>query len=182
MELLAFHRYMGQGVGKLAALDVGTKHVGLAITDETKRFVVGSDTLKRKGSDATQHRLADASVQAFTKQLQNVIDKEKIVGLVVGIPLHNGVSTPFCKEIVDLMLRIQCTLPQSTSLLSNIENIPSPMPFTLWDEQYSTMEGRRLVAQTTSKRSVYLKRKDSMAASVIMQKFLMYKENVYDRE
>lgn len=175
------------GVGKLAALDVGTKHVGLALTDESRRFVIRGDTLKRK-SGRGEHRLASSSVEFLTRQLQAFIAKEKVRGLVVGIPLHNEKPTPFCQEIVDLMLRMDCFLPDPVSLPSVDTSAmpprtsPEHMPFTLWDEYGSTVEGRRLVKQTSTKRSVYLKQKDSIAASVILQEFLLHSEEEYARD
>jgi len=154
-------------LGKLASLDFGTKHVGVAITDASRAFVVPHSTLARTKPPA--HRMSRTSVQTLGQNLQNVIDNEQICGIVVGLPLKDGETTLFCKEIVDVMLRMNCNLPTTTD---NITNDITQVPFTLWDEYASTMDSRRLVAATSNKRSVYLKKKDSMAASVILQKFL----------
>jgi RNase H-fold protein (predicted Holliday junction resolvase) len=200
MQLQDFCRKVVQtrSPGKLIALDVGTKHVGLAHTDASRRFVTEGavKSLKRSSkTDGSEHRLSGPAVTQLGLKLQRIIDKEQACGLVVGIPLKDGDPTPFCKEIVDLMLRLDCTLPTPTpsktdssiSSSTSTEAAASDresreMPFTLWDEQYSTMEGRRLVASATSKRSVYLKRKDSIAASVILSKFLAHSEMVPQEE
>ena len=170
--------------GKILSLDVGKKHVGLALSDESKQFVSPSITLGRP---------------ALASAMQELVNKEKVCGVVVGIPLLDGKPTPFCTDIVNLMLSMQVLTSESDSpspvldanrLTQNTGNvrpsqIPSEtapartrqlMPFTLWDEQFSTMEARRFVAQSTSKRNIYLKHKDSVAAAVILQKFLVFAE------
>jgi len=190
--------------GKLISLDVGKKYVGLAFSDESKVFVNPASTLNRVQAASLaaangyfqvykkKERMCDSAVSYLATNLQAVINKENVCGVVVGIPLKDGEPTGFCQEIVDLMLRLKCTLPnQSLPMLAANETTSSftitdaeagteteanAMPFTLWDEQYSTMESRRLVAQSTDKRSVYLKHKDSVAAAVILQKFLTFAE------
>jgi RNase H-fold protein (predicted Holliday junction resolvase) len=178
--------------GKILSLDVGRKHVGLALSDESKQFVSPAITLGRAS-------LASA--------MQELVNKEKVCGVVVGIPLLDGKPTPFCTDIVNLMLSMQVLTSDSDPLspllgadcLSHPQNagnriLPEAhdqtlsararqlMPFTLWDEQFSTMEARRFVAQSTSKRSIYLKHKDSMAAAVILQKFLVFAEAEHVKE
>lgn len=153
--------------GKILSLDVGTKHVGVALSDESKQFVSPSVTFGRF---------------ALTSSLQEIVNKENVCGLVVGIPLRDGKPTRFCTEIVNLMLSMPIIKPNTALNLeerdkdNDKEQQPHHMPFTLWDEQYSTMEARRLVGQSTNKRSLYLKHKDSVAAAVIMQKFLVHAE------
>jgi RNase H-fold protein (predicted Holliday junction resolvase) len=175
--------------GKILSLDVGKKHVGLALSDESKQFVSPSITLDRT---------------ALASAMQELVNKEKVCGIVVGIPLLDGKPTPFCTDIVNLMLNMQVRISDSDpgslmleanrlsqmigNRISSQEQAQTPpargrqlMPFTLWDEQFSTMEARRFVAQSTSKRNIYLKHKDSVAAAVILQKFLVFAEAEYDK-
>lgn len=186
--------------GKLISLDVGKKYVGLALSDESKRFVNPADTLLRVPAVSLasangyvqvykrKERMCDSAVDYLSKNLQAVIEKENACGVIVGIPLKDGKKTAFCSEIVDLMLRLKCTLPKQSLPLQSINEAPSEgvtfigseadnaMPFTLWDEQYSTMEARRIAAQRSNKRSVFVKNKDSLAAAVIMKKLLSFAE------
>lgn len=169
---------------KLMALDVGTKHVGVAITDESQMFVSPYSTISR--TKPPIHRMSPSAIKSFEQKLQSVIDKEAVCGIVVGLPLKDGEPTPFCQEIVDMMLQMNCFFPQSQYQPATPDSDSNanaayehkelarkePMEFTLWDEYGSTMDSRRLVASTSNKRSVYLKKKDSMAASVILQRFL----------
>jgi putative pre-16S rRNA nuclease len=64
--------------GRLLGVDFGTVRVGLAVTDSDRIIASPLDTYVRK--DKTQ----DAAFFARLVQL------EKIVGLVVGLPLHTG--------------------------------------------------------------------------------------------
>jgi RNase H-fold protein (predicted Holliday junction resolvase) len=186
--------------GKLISLDVGKRYVGLAFCDESKQFVNPADTLLRVPAASLasangyiqvykrKERMCDSAVESLSKNLQAAIDKENACGVIVGIPLKDGKKTAFCTEIVDLMLRLKCTLPnQNLSMPAVNETLSedatvidsetdNAMPFTLWDEQYSTMEARRLAAQKSNKRSVFVKNKDSLAAAVIMKKFLSFAE------
>ena len=163
--------------GKIAALDVGTRHVGVAVSDEGRQFVSPMTTFSR--SKSGEWRNGSIAVQSFSKKMQEFVDKENCCGFVVGIPLKDGETTPFCKEIVDLMLNINCTAKPQNQLRmeqdiddDNDNYDKDEMFFTLWDEYNSTMESRRHVARTTNKRSVFMKHKDSMAAAVILQKML----------
>lgn len=170
--------------GKIASLDVGKKHIGVALCDESKYFVNPITTLSRSAlpevvhnlTSKKDHRMSKSSLNALSKKLQGIIDKEHVCGLVVGIPLLDGKPTPFCTEVVDLMLQLQCFMPEKY-MNGDVHNIANEMIFTFWDEQYSTMEARRLVAQRTESRNVFLKQKDSMAAAVIMHKFLSFAQN-----
>src|SRR3954471_22855152 len=74
--------------GKLAGLDVGTRTIGLAICDAGWHFAGPAETVRRT---------------KFTKDLEQLrafVEREHIVGLVVGLPLNmDGSDSPRTQSV-----------------------------------------------------------------------------------
>lgn len=146
---------------RLAAFDVGTKKIGVAMGDESHRLVFPMTTLTRgKGGD-----------EALSRQVQSFVDENGCKGIVVGLPLLNGQATSMANEIVQLMLRIDCV---SDDTQAGQGSNTFPLPFTLWSEVGSTMRARKMIKGASSKRSVYSKKKDEVAAAIILERFLFH--------
>lgn len=142
---------------KIASLDIGTKHIGIAITDETKRIAIPvKKDIKRKTS-IQYTRMSNQSIQLLTNDLNNLISTHNIRLFVVGLPLHMLQSTPLANEIIDLMMQV---------------NIDEPVYCTFWDETDSTVTARSLSRRMSTKRSVFTRNKDSLSAFVILDAFL----------
>ena len=62
--------------GRLLGIDLGTKTIGLAISDGLQMTATPAETIKRKkfGVDA--------------EQILKLIDENQIVGIVIGLPLN----------------------------------------------------------------------------------------------
>ena len=139
---------------KIAAFDVGIKRIGVAMSDESHQIVFPMTTLTRgKGGDG-----------ALACEVQRFVNDNDCKGIVVGLPLLDGQSTRMANEIVQLMLRLDCV---SSSGDSSVQ-----IPFTLWSEVGSTVRARQMIKGTTTKRRVYTKKKDEVAAAVILDRFL----------
>src|SRR5689334_3011960 len=65
-------------VGRIAALDYGTVRIGVAITDPDQKFANPLENYTRRG---------ESQDAAWLKQL---VQGERIVGLVLGLPLHTS--------------------------------------------------------------------------------------------
>lgn len=147
--------------GRLAAFDVGTKRIGVAMGDESHRLVFPMQTLTRgKGGD-----------EALSRQVQSFVDENDCKGIVVGLPLLDGQATNMANEIVQLMLRINCVCDDSRA---GRDPNTMQLPFTLWSEVGSTMRARRMIKGLSSKQSVYSKKKDEIAAAIILERFLYH--------
>jgi putative holliday junction resolvase len=128
--------------GKLAGLDVGTKTIGVAICDAGWHFAGPVETL-RKGKFTNDL----ASLRAF-------IDREKIVGLVVGLPLNmDGTDSP----------RTQSTRALARNLA------PLSLPLLLWDERWSTQAVERAMISADVSRAKRAEKVDALAAAHILQ-------------
>jgi len=148
---------------KIASLDVGTKYVGVAITDETRRLVVPIKRDIRRKSSVQYNRMSDQSIQSFNHDLNNLISTHNIRLIVVGLPLHMFQLTPLADEIIDLMMKVE---------IDQVNSAGEAIYCTFWDETDSTVTARALSRSMSNKRSVFTRNKDSLAAYVILESFL----------
>ncbi|RTL89079.1 MAG: Holliday junction resolvase RuvX [Hyphomicrobiales bacterium] len=129
--------------GRLMGLDLGTKTIGLALSDVERRLASPLDTIRRvkfsQDAEALLKRAADFEAQA----------------LVFGLPLNmDGTEGP----------RAQAT----RAFMRNLRKL-TPLPFAFWDERLSTAAVTRdLIAQDAS-RAKRAEVVDRMAAAYILQ-------------
>lgn len=127
----------------VAGLDLGTKTIGLAVSDIGRRFASPRPVLKR-----TKFTL-DA------EQLLIWAEKEQVVAFIIGLPVNmDGSSGP----------RVQATraFVRSMGEKTNI-------PFIFWDERLSTVAAERALLEMDVSRAKRAERIDSAAASFILQ-------------
>ncbi|QIL03340.1 Holliday junction resolvase RuvX [Sphingomonas sinipercae] len=128
--------------GKLAGLDVGTRTVGLATCDAGWHFAGPAETIGRTKFTADLERL-----RAFTV-------RERIVGLVVGLPLNMDGSDS----------------PRTQSVRAFARNLaPLDLPVLLWDERWSTQAVERAMIDADVSRAKRAERVDALAAAHILQ-------------
>ena len=129
--------------GRLLGLDLGTKTIGLALSDVERRLASPLETIRR--------RKFSADAEALMKRIRDF----EICGLVVGLPLElDGKAGP----------RAQATRAFMRNLLSF-----APPPHAYWDERFSTaLVTRELIAQDAS-RAKRAQVVDRMAAAYILQ-------------
>ena len=128
--------------GKLAALDVGTKTIGLAICDAGWHFAGPLDTIRRT---------------KFTQDLallRQIIERETVVGLVIGLPLSMDGSDS----------------PRTQSVRAFARNLaPLVFPILLWDERWSTQAVERAMIEADVSRARRAEKVDALAAAHILQ-------------
>jgi putative Holliday junction resolvase len=128
--------------GKLAGLDVGTKTIGLAACDAGWHFAGPAETIRR--TKFTQDLAA----------LRKFISHEKIVGLVVGLPLNMDGSDS----------------PRTQSVRAFARNLaPLELPILLWDERWSTQAVERAMISADVSRAKRAEKVDALAAAHILQ-------------
>jgi putative Holliday junction resolvase len=129
---------------RLLGLDLGSKTIGLAISDSG--FVIASplETIQRK------------KFTADALALKAIIDERQIGGLVLGLPKNmDGSDGP----------RVQSTRQFAANLLERFD-----IPIAFWDERLSTMAIKRvLVDEADMSRQKRRAVVDKMAASYILQ-------------
>ena len=129
---------------RLLGLDLGSKTIGLAISDSGFMIASPLETIRRK--KFTLDALA----------LKAIIDERQIGGLVLGLPKNmDGSDGP----------RVQSTRQFAANLLERFD-----IPIAFWDERLSTMAVKRVLVNeadmSRQKRSAVV---DKMAASYILQ-------------
>ncbi len=129
--------------GKLAGLDVGTRTIGLAICDGGWHFAGPAETIRR---GKFTHDL---------KILSEFLHREKITGLVVGLPLNmDGTDSP----------RTQSTRAFVRHLAPILR-----IPIAFWDERLSTAAVTRALLEAGAARARRGELVDKMAAAYILQ-------------
>ena len=128
--------------GRLLALDVGTKTIGLATCDSEWRFATAQETLRR------------GKFTADLDKLRTYVAGNKIVGIVVGLPLNmDGSDSP----------RTQSTRAFARNLA------PLDLPLLLWDERWSTVAVERSMLEQDMSRAKRAEKVDAHAAAHILQ-------------
>jgi putative Holliday junction resolvase len=134
---------------RVLGLDLGSKTIGLAISDS--KLIVSSPliTIRRKKFTS------DAEI------LINFINERMVGGLVLGLPKNmDGSEGP----------RAQSTRQFAQNLIEKID-----IPIVFWDERLSTAEVERvLINEIDMSRKRREQVIDKMAAGVILQGFLDY--------
>jgi putative holliday junction resolvase len=126
---------------RVIGLDIGTKTIGLALSDVERRLASPLDTIRRTRFSADAANL-----------LKRAADFQ-VAALVVGLPLNmDGSEGP----------RVQSTR-------AFIRNLPDDLLVSYWDERLSTAAvTRQLIAQDAS-RARRAEVVDRMAAAYILQ-------------
>lgn len=129
--------------GRLMGLDVGTKTIGLALSDVERRLASPLETIQRVKFTKDAEKLA-----ALTAKFE-------IEALIVGLPLNmDGSEGP----------RAQAT----RAFMRNF-GVKGRLPYAFWDERLSTAAvTRELLAQDAS-RAKRAEVVDRMAAAYILQ-------------
>ncbi|HEX6842932.1 MAG TPA: Holliday junction resolvase RuvX [Stellaceae bacterium] len=131
---------------RLLGLDVGTKTIGMALSDTTLMLATPFDTIRRR-------RFRDDA-----ERLVQEIRRHQVGGIVVGLPLAlDGSEGP----------RVQGVRQFARNLLAVID-----LPLAFWDERLSTaaVEREMIAADLTRKRRAEII--DKVAAAYILQGLL----------
>ncbi len=128
--------------GRLGGLDVGTKTIGLATCDAGWSFASPAQTIAR------------TKFSTDLAQLKDWVGKERLAGLVIGLPLNMDGSDS----------------PRTQSVRAFARNVAVlGLPLLLWDERWSTAAVERAMIAEDLSRARRAERVDRLAASYILQ-------------
>ena len=128
---------------RLLGLDVGTKTIGLALSDVTRSIATPYHTVRR------------TKFTEDAKVIATAIAEHDVGGLVIGLPINlDGTEGP----------RAQSTRAFARNLAPLVE-----VPLTFWDERLSTQAVERHLIEADASRKRRAEVIDRMAAAYILQ-------------
>ena len=127
----------------LAGLDLGTKTIGIAISDLGLTLATPRSVLRR------------SKFSKDAEALLRLLAQERAGGVVIGLPVNmDGTEGP----------RAQAT----RAFVRNMANL-SELPFAFWDERLSTVAAERALIGMDVSRARRAERIDAAAAAFILQ-------------
>lgn len=131
---------------RILALDVGTKTIGVAVSDELKITANGVKTIQRKNESED------------IKQLRSIVAEYNPEKIVVGLPYRiDGTLGERGKNIEKFAKKVESKLK---------------LPVEFWDESFSTVNAEKALIEGNVSRKKRKKVIDKMAAVVILQDYL----------
>src|ERR1700733_15128546 len=129
--------------GRILGLDVGSRRIGIAVSDPLGITAQGLDTLQRRNK---RHDLA---------ALELLIREYEVREIVVGLPLR--------------MSGAEGTQSEKMQLFAEDLRKRFRLPVHLWDERLTSAEANRLLRETELSIEKRAKAVDRMAAVLILQ-------------
>lgn len=128
---------------RLLGLDLGTKTIGIALSDLSRSVATPLQTLKRKKFTEDAGRLLEIAAE------------HNVGALVLGLPLNlDGTEGP----------RVQSV----RAFARNLARL-SDVPIVFWDERLSTVAAERTLLEADTSRKRRAEVIDKMAAAIILQ-------------
>lgn len=134
------------------SLDVGTKTIGIAVSDLMGIIANGVETIQRTSKERDYKRLAE------------LIKEHDVDTLVVGYPKNMNGTVGERAQICEAMAQ------------ELKETFPALKEVVLWDERLSTVAATRVMVDADISRKKRKKVIDMMAAVVILQNYLDSKQ------
>ncbi len=134
-------------LGRIMALDIGTKRIGIAICDETRFIATPKLVINR------QSNLKDFAA------INNFMTENQIVAIVIGLPINmDGTQSDMSKFV--------------TNFSQNFDNfLNQKFPILLFDERLTSFEARQIASSSLSRKKEFC---DDIAASLILEGFLRF--------
>lgn len=137
--------------GRILALDVGKKRIGLALSDELGITAQGIETLTR------------TRIREDLESLKRIADRFEVKALLIGKPLHmsgdESRQSEYTREFADRLH----------------EHLGVPVVF--WDERLTSAEAERMLRMAGASLAQRKKAVDRMSAVLLLESYLGYRRN-----
>lgn len=132
--------------GRIMGLDIGSKRIGIAVSDPLMLTAQGLETYERR------------SLEADLVHLQSCIDQYDVTKIVAGMPFNlNHTAGEMAEYVRDFM---DCVHDKTH------------IPFEFVDERLTTAQAERILIEADTSRRKRKKVIDKMAAVLILQSYL----------
>jgi len=131
---------------RIMGLDIGTKNIGVALSDEARILAGGHGKVLRQSNEYA------------VKCLKEIIEEFNVTEIVVGLPINmNGTKGPRAIDSENFAEKLR----EETGLTVR-----------LWDERLSTKEAESIMIQGSMTRKKRKTKIDKLAAQIILQGYL----------
>jgi len=134
-------------VARAVALDIGTRRIGVALSDSGGTVATPYEVVTRSGDRSADHRRIAALVEEAGAEV-----------VVVGLPLSLDGSVG----------------PAAQAILAEVDELRAALPVSVvtWDERLSTVEAERSLRAMRVRKGRRRQVVDRVAATVILQSWL----------
>lgn len=144
---------MGNSHKRILGLDVGTKVIGVAVSDPLRYTAQGIESIRRTTSAALD-----------IGRIHELAEKYEVGEIVVGLPLNmNGTLGP---------------QGQRAKAFGRLLEEILGLPVRYWDERLTTVAATRTLLEGDVPRQARRKVIDKLAATYILQSYLDYLRNL----
>ncbi len=141
---------------RILALDIGTKRIGLAISDELKIIAQPVEFVPAESFDA------------FIERVKEILAGKPCESILVGLPRNmDGTYGPAAEKVREFVARLKDTVP---------------IPVRTWDERLTSAQANRVLLQGNVRRTDRKQKVDAMAAAILLQSFLDAGGGIVKRE
>ena len=135
------------GEGALLGLDYGRVRIGVAVSTPEQTLAVPLETWEPTGEKDEDAR-----------HLEQLIADQRVVALVVGLPLHaDGTTSELSREAETFAAWVR---------------LATGKPVTFWDERYTSRQAEEVLLSVDMTRKKRKARRDMIAAQMILQGYL----------
>lgn len=139
-------------MGRVAALDIGERRIGVAISDATRTLARPVGVLQTSGLDG------DAVERAASEVARLAAEEDGLATLVIGLPRHlDGSPSDMTPRVEKFAARLRAR---------------TDLPVVLQDERLTSREAESRLALREKNWRVRKQRLDAAAAAVILQEYL----------
>lgn len=147
---------MRQEPGRVMALDIGGRRIGVAVSDTTRVLALPLTTIP-----------AVPRARAI-KRIAELLDRNEVVELVIGLPLTlSGEIGPQAQEVQKFVEELRSSVT---------------VPIHMFDERLTTVAAERMMIDMGVKPDQRKNRIDEVAASIILHDFLAAQGSPGDRD
>jgi len=138
-------------VGRIIGLDLGTKRIGVAISDESQVISFAEETINV------------TSIKASLNYIVDLVERYNADKVIIGLPLNmNGTKGSQAEKTIDFASRLQRRVKAGV---------------LTFDERLTTSQGEQILIAADMSREKRKKHIDKLAAQIILQAYLDCSKN-----
>ncbi|MDP8297859.1 MAG: Holliday junction resolvase RuvX [Candidatus Orphnella occulta] len=138
-------------MGRIVGLDLGTKRIGVAISDESQVISFAEETINV------------TSIKASLNYIVALVERYSADKVIIGLPLNmNGTKGPQAEKAIDFASRLQRRVKAGV---------------LTFDERLTTSQGEQILIAADMSREKRKKHIDKLAAQIILQAYLDCSKN-----